>query len=178
MKKLLSILILVICSVAAYSQVRPDSLRMPINKDGAVEISEVVVVKDKKTSDLFSSALQFVAENYNSPSTVTKLSDKASGKLLISTFFIVNENFHIKCMLEIDVKDGRYKYKFKDFTYQVVIESLTDDLAPKETIFDPVFPNKHYSDPETYTRLANGTLDHIKVLINRLKITMSKTDSF
>ena len=161
----------------AFSQEKADSLRMP-SKDGKVEISEVVIVKGKKSNDLFSNALLFVAENYNSPQNITKLSDRAAGKLLINTNFIVDKYFHIKSILEVDVKDGKYRYVFKDFTYQVVVESLKGDLAPKEQVFDTIFPSKNYKDPNVYTKLANGTLDGINLLITNLKKTMSKNDSF
>jgi ABC-type oligopeptide transport system substrate-binding subunit len=169
---------LILGTVLAHAQVKPDSLRMPTNQQGMVEVSEVVLVKGKKADDIFGNALQFIAENYDTPSAVTKLSDRSSGKILVSTFFIVDQNFHIRCTLEIDSKDGKYRYKFKDFTYQVVIEGLDGDLAPKEKIFDPIFPSNNYKNPETYTKLANGTLDKINSLIKNLKRTIDKNDSF
>ncbi|AMQ00974.1 hypothetical protein AY601_4123 [Pedobacter cryoconitis] len=171
------IILMMMFSCSSFSQEKPDSLRMP-SKDGRVEISEVIIVNNKKSAELFSDALLFIAENYNSPQTVTRLSDRTSGKLLVNTFFVVSDYFHIKCILELDIKDGKYKYVFKDFTYQVVVESLKGDLAPKAQAFDTVFPSKNYKDPNVYTKLAIGTLDSINLLITNLKKTMSKNDSF
>lgn len=176
MKNLIIIPLIFITSLA-FSQEKADSLRMP-TKNGKVEISEVVTLKDRKAGELFTNALLFVAEEYYNPQKVTKLSDRVAGKILISTNFAVEKYFQIRCMLELDVKDGKYRYVFKDFTYQVVTNSLTGDLAPKEKVFDTVFPNENYKDPNVYTKLAKGTLDGINLIINSLKKTMSKNDSF
>lgn len=174
MKRLL--LLMMLLPFFGFSQ-KLDSLRMPLNNDGKVEFMEVVELKNSKSNDLFNNAIQFIAENYNSPETVTKLSDRTAGKLIVNTFFIIDKNHHINCVLQIDVKDGRYRYVFRDFTHQVVIPSLTGSLAPPEREFYKVFPNEYYNI-ETGTIIGNGTKNKIKSLTDKLKLTMAKKDNF
>ncbi len=172
---MLLIMLLLPCLVKAQNKL--DSLRMPLNNEGRVEFSGIVELKGYKSNDLFNNAIQYVSETFTSPDKVTMLSDRIAGKLIVNAFFTVNTSHHINCVLQIDVKDGKYRYTFRDFTHQVVIPTLTGSLAPPMRDFYTVFPNEFY-DIDEGSRIGNGTKDKIQYLTDRLRTTMAKSNDF
>lgn len=174
MKKII-LFILVLFPVFAFCQEDERVFNMPSN-NGKVEISEVVEVEGLDANQLFGNALTFVALTYNSPSTVTLMSDRETGKIIVKNYFVYDA-WHINSVLHIDVKDGRYRYSFKDFTYQVVIDGLEGDLAPPVRVFDTSFPSENYKY-EVGSRFGQATIDKIDFLANKLKETMAESNSF
>lgn len=87
--------------------------------NGKYTISEVVQVKDKKSSDLFANALIWVNKSFYSPKTVIQTKDKELGLITIKSIipFTTETSSNPnewdqwrEFSMSIYVKDGRYKY--------------------------------------------------------------------
>ncbi len=103
-----------------------DSLPVPM-KENSIYYEEVVNVDSLlKQNDLFSRAKLWVAQNYVTTANYNpiQLEDKDNGIIIIrisfgftSSFFIHEYHVTVHCIGKIQVKDGRYRYTFSDFTY-------------------------------------------------------------
>lgn len=87
--------------------------------NGKYTISEVVQIKDKKSSDLFANALIWVNKSFYSPKTVIQTKDKELGLITIKSIvpFTSETSSNPKDWsqwrefdMSVQVKDGRYKY--------------------------------------------------------------------
>lgn len=87
--------------------------------NGKYTISDVVQVKDKKSSDLYMNALLWVNKSFNNPKTVIQTKDKELGLITIKSIvpYITEKSSNPKDWdqwrefnMSIYVKDGRYKY--------------------------------------------------------------------
>ena len=103
-----------------------DNFPVPL-KDNSIYYEEVVNVDSLlKQNDLFSRAKLWVAQRYVTTATYNpiQLEDKDNGIIIIrisfgftSSFFIHEYHVTVHCVGKIQVKDGRYRYTFSDFTY-------------------------------------------------------------
>ena len=163
MKKLLISLIISTFSFSVFSQTiepitKPATMNLPNSitsggqtnrgfyetilsyKDGIAHFSEVVEVKDAKAIDLYVNAVKWINQTFENPQKIIQTNDKELGLLTIKP--TINQDLsYISFTMDIQVKDGRYKYDI----YNMVI-SYNQRYLPNT-------PSKTY---EEYIKTSNG----------------------
>lgn len=107
------------------------SIQFPINENGEVEYTNVVQVNDVDQNELFSRAKEWFAISFKSAQNVLQMDDRTAGKLigkgLISAYGVVMNKpvdaGYIDFIVEIQVKDGRFKYSFHSIRHRFPIGS-------------------------------------------------------
>lgn len=174
MKKILLALLFAPFLVQGQSN-EADSLKypnvlLPKSAEGKLEYSEVVTVADQKSDVLYSNAQQFILDVFEYPKEVIQLSDKESGKIVFKCL-IKTPLHNVRCVGQIDIKDGRYRYTFRDFTSQ-----LNFVKTDEPSIFNP--ERSKFESRKSWFGLAYPTDRDIKKLITLLKDRMSKSDKW
>jgi hypothetical protein len=98
---------------------------LPLNSAGKIEYTETVRVDSLNGQQLYSRAKQFFANTFVSTRNVTQLSDD-DGKTIVIKYVIpitvVSMGFKqpaiVHVTLNLQTKDGRYRYSFSDFTWE------------------------------------------------------------
>ena len=78
---------------------------------------ETVIQSPKGKSQIFNSAMEWVALKYVSANDVIQLSNQETGKIICKGNFVISSAFntgYIKHTLVIDIKEGRYKLRFSN----------------------------------------------------------------
>jgi hypothetical protein len=132
------ILILVFTSSVCLGQIPP------MGENGKFTYTEVIQVPEASKAELYLRAKEWVASHYPSASNIT-MDDKEAGKIVVKGNFpisLIGNKQLIDNTLTLEVKDGRYKYTFTDFT---ITGSSVDhwalerkDLAMKKSIYSSV----------------------------------------
>lgn len=105
------------------------AVTLPLNEAGEIEYSEVVQVSDVAANELFVRAKEWIALTFNSANHVIQMDDKEAGKLIgkgrseIFTSHPYSENRivsygHIDYTIEIQTKEGRYKYVISGISHE------------------------------------------------------------
>lgn len=97
-------------------------MNLPI-KDGKIYYEGVVEVAGKTKNQLYASAKNFLLEAFVSSKAVIESEDKEDGNIsgkginpvLLKLNFMYNGNFADEMIIQIDCKDGKYRYRFYDF---------------------------------------------------------------
>ncbi|AIM38285.1 hypothetical protein KO02_17535 [Sphingobacterium sp. ML3W] len=118
MKKIFLLLLMLPLFTKAQKVV--DRVTMP-TKDGSVFYEEVVSVDSNLVKNvLYIRALKWFADNFNDSNEVKQVEDKENGKIVGSGIFESRKNVltggfdRISFMIDITVKDGRYRVQFYD----------------------------------------------------------------
>jgi hypothetical protein len=184
MKKLLMLLVAV-SPIISMGQI------LPIDSEtGEVVFTEVVSVTDSSTKaiDLFYRAQEFLVDAFKSADNVTQLANEESGKIIVKGNYEITaprkvlgsiQNFSIGTVsfrLDLEVRDGRYRYSFSDFfhtTSTISGGNLKDEL-PDESVR---LMTKDYGQDQlsNWDRIKIGTNTIITDLITRLKDKMDVT---
>ena len=105
---------------------------LPIDeKTGQITYSDVVQADDIGKDVLYARAKEWFALSFKSAQNVIQLDDNENGKLIgkasfgvdITTLAKVNAGY-VLFTVEIQVKDGRYKYIFSDFWHEAGTSSV------------------------------------------------------
>ncbi len=130
-------------------------LELPLNDEKKIEFFEIIEVPGKTQSQLFSTAKQWIAENYKSAKDVIQLDDKEAGKLIVKGFgqYHTEQNrayvgyyFDLWHTIKIFCKEGKVRFAITDLVEQVEINSdfylfdmeslIIDDLYKKNGKFN------------------------------------------
>lgn len=123
MKKLI-LLILIITPLNLKAQQRNFKDIFPWQGDKII-YTEIIKTDDFSKNELYLRARKWVYNTYNSGKDVVQLDDKENGQITGRAMFeTVQPNFllgpisvDVTYHFDIETKDGRYKYEFKDITY-------------------------------------------------------------
>lgn len=121
--------ILTVCTINLFSQ----ETSFPVDANtGRLLYSEVVRVDSVNSQELYVRAHSWIARSFNSASNVIQLDDKAAGMIVVKGVFAVKDNVVNPTMmdvslsgtvdftLEIQTRDGRYKYIITDLVFKLL----------------------------------------------------------
>lgn len=114
MRNLLFFLLL-ISSNSVFSQ----NVVLPRNKEtNMIEYTELVKVDSMiSQNDLYLKAKEWMARTFNSAKEVIQMDDKDAGIIIGKGNFLEGKACRINFTLKIQVKNGRFKYWFSDFSH-------------------------------------------------------------
>jgi hypothetical protein len=178
MKKLTILFsIIVLTSLNTFSQ----NKKFPIDsRTGKITYAEVVNVDSVSSKVLYLRAKEWFVHSFNSAQNVIQLDDKESGKIIGKGLFNVrtvtlgdHDAGNVKFTIEIQVKDGRYKFIITDVWHEAGATKIVTpgDLTLEKTgggLFTMGMPN--------WTGIKDQTDKNILLMIESLKKEMSKKD--
>jgi hypothetical protein len=146
--KLKFIIIILLFSVNSFSQ---DYLLdiLPLD-NGNVKYTGVVKVDGVNKKELYSRAKKWVVLSYKSANDVIQLDEKEDGIIIGKGNFGINyysRNPIIKHTIQIEIKDGRYKYTVSNFIYSDIkdssfsIEKFPKSWAGKKKLYRTIDEN-------------------------------------
>lgn len=146
---------------------------IPKNTDGKYEYTEVVNVDSASAEKLYSNAKLFMVDAFKSAKDVTQLNDEASktvagtGAIKIVLHGTTGAQY-VSFKINIQCKDGRYKYDFSNFQYDLVYygDDHLFDLEDAKRI-------KRNMVGKQYQQAMQQVSDGMKDLIADLKKHMS-----
>jgi len=146
---------------------------IPQNADGKYEYSEVVNVDSVSAEKLYSNAKLFIVDAFKSGKDVTQLNDEIS-KTVAGTGAIkiilkgTTGTQYVSFKINIQCKDGRYKYDFSNFQYDLVYygEDHFFDLEDAKRI-------KRNMVGKQYEHAMQQVSESMKALIEKLKTQMA-----
>lgn len=157
--------------------------KLPINKEGIVEYSEVVTTDSVNAGTLYSRARLFVANAFNSASDVTKLED--GNTTTIVTKALMPRNFinplnkshggRVAFKFTIQCKDGRYRYSVTDFVHEDRINSSFTGGALEN---DKPACGGLYMPRKSWEKIKTETAAHAERFIAEMKATMKGSAGF
>jgi hypothetical protein len=176
MKKvmLLTIVSLMVFSIDNYGQ---DAPKFPIDEQsGKIVYTEVVNIDSTSRSELYLRAKTWFVHNFNSANNVIQLDDKESGKLIGNALFDVrlslmskqNAGF-VRFLVEIQVKDGRYKYTFTDFWHEA---GTTDIATPGDLTLKEPGGGIMSMGIKNWNGIKSQTISTVTSMILSLKLAM------
>jgi hypothetical protein len=168
-----------------------NTTNFPLNEAGEIEYTEVVQVDGVSANELYVRAKEWLALTFVSSKSVIQLEDKEAGKIIgkgISEIFAspfsgerTYSYGYIEFTLEIQVKEGRCKYKISNISHDFgeqsnglggSMVSLRDLLAEPKPSLGLVVPNK-----KMWGIIRNASDKEIKGIINSFKEKItSKSD--
>jgi hypothetical protein len=134
MKKLLFLMsAMLVLTLTSFSQTQQINI-FPLNENGEIVYSGVVNVDSVNSKELYVRAHTWFANTFKSAQSVIQLDDKEAGKIIGKGFIQVITPIKPKAKniligdvyftLEIQTKDGKYKYDFTNFSYK---NDISDD---------------------------------------------------
>ncbi|WP_256013101.1 DUF4468 domain-containing protein [Desertivirga xinjiangensis] len=183
MKKLI-LLSLIVFPILAFCQGKKDRtpIVIPI-KDGKIFYEQIVTVDSASKSDLYDKSRKWLAEAFNDSKEVIKVDNKESGNIVGSGIFdIVTNTFfgsasRISFMIDITIKDSKYRAQVYQFSYRLLNNQYaTDKFSPLEPVWKK-FNEGNSMTPNDDRRLFKGIDDKIKALLEDLKISMTKVSN-
>lgn len=113
-------------------------------ENGKVVYTEVIKIDDLSKSDLYKRAKKWVVLNYKSANDVIQLDDKEDGIIIAKGTFGIRyytRNPKIEHTLQIETKNGRFKYTISNFIYNdnqgytFFIENFPKGWAGKKKLY-------------------------------------------
>jgi hypothetical protein len=105
----------------------------PINEKGEVVYTEIVKIDSTDSKELYVKAHEWFANTFNSAQNVVQLDDKDAGTIIGKGVFEFDETVMVVWVnftIEIQTKDGKYKYTLSNFIYKGYrIEEITFDTS-------------------------------------------------
>lgn len=170
MKNLLTVIFLHGISIGMNAQI------LPLNEFGKVEYTEVVKIDSTTQNLLFSSAQKWFVETFKNAKDVIQVENRENGEIIgKGTFHIQTNRFGysaiglgvVRFQVQVDVKDGRYKYSFSNFIH----------VGDKPQIYDCGCLDDEKPDAcskKIFAEVKEKTDVQIKLLIESLKISMNR----
>lgn len=117
----------------------PELIQVPVNSDGKIYYEGVVKVDSTiKQADLYRKGREWFVNTYVDAKEVLQLDDKADGKLMGKgvykySFFngLNSSSVTMGFTLNLDVKDGRYRYRIYNFNGTNKNQSALDGLSSR-----------------------------------------------
>lgn len=179
MKRLIFFSFFVPCISLAQSRPDIDSL--------AFNFSEVVKTDSLTAKELFSNAKLFIARAFKSAKAVTQLEDPESNTLVVKGILVVPlkklpygfsymESFTTPLILEIQAKDGRYKYTMNEFYVKdnAVYEGY--NLSSPYTKQKGEIGQRQHK--ELWTKMKQSAFDIVTAFIAGMKKQMAAKNDF
>jgi hypothetical protein len=137
MKKLILLLLVIspFITLTSFSQMdKTTSINnFPINEKGEVVYTEIVKIDSTDSKELYVKAHEWFANTFNSAQNVVQLDDKDAGTIIGKGVFEFDETVMVVWVnftIEIQTKDGKYKYTLSNFIYKGYrIEEITFDTS-------------------------------------------------
>ncbi|MGY6648328.1 DUF4468 domain-containing protein [Wenyingzhuangia sp. IMCC45574] len=133
MKRIIYLLILITFSIKSFSQEKLLDI-LPI-ENGNVVYTEVIKVENINKKELYNRAKKWVVLKYKSANDVIQLDDKEDGIIIGKGNFGIkyySRKPTIEHTIQIETKDGRYKYTVSSFIYSdVQNDTFTIEKFPK-----------------------------------------------
>lgn len=164
--------------------------RLPVStKNGSIHYEEVVTADSKlNQQNLFRKAKQWIAQNYVTTSNYNpiQLDDVDNGVIIGRIFFKFSTQFFIHQMdytvfsvMKLQVKDGKYKYTFTDFTYVASGTNRHYEVATPESCDGWIYQhNQRHPSSGSYTKALIGLDNGIKSVIASLQQSLNESDDF
>jgi len=148
MKKIILIALLALLCVSVKAQDKDTvGLKLPI-KDGRLIYEGIIDAPNKSKMDLYNNARQWFVDYFKSSKDVIQNEDKDQGRIIGKGIILVpwktvasNGFYDDKITIQIDVKDGKYRYRIYDMiiTYPAIYNSVTGttpswDFTPEDMI--------------------------------------------
>ncbi|QUB67668.1 DUF4468 domain-containing protein [Prevotella melaninogenica] len=111
MKKVLFTFVFLLSTVSGFAQEVLQNCKMDTTTDKLTLIGVDSVV-NVSAADLYLRAITWISKTYKNPDAVIKSRDKEAGIIVLSGFTI---NDDTKSRLELQFKDGRYRWTLTDF---------------------------------------------------------------
>lgn len=166
-----------------------ESLPVPVKDRYSIYYEQVVEVDGNfKQGALFNRTKQWVAQNYVATALYNpiQLEDKENGIIIVriyfkysTQFFIHQADYTVHCIGKIQVKDGKYKYTFSDFTY--VCSSTNKHYEVKEPrSCDNLIHQHEVRNPSSgsYTKALHGLDKGMKKIIASLHKSLIEPKDF
>lgn len=158
--------LLLICfalfSLTAFSQDTQTTAKTFPVKDGKVLYEGVVEVSGKTKDQLYKNAKKWFVDAFRSSKDVIQSDDKDGGQIIGKGWFYstnTTEKYRIQTTIQVDCKDGRYRYRIYDIATTVDGKTESDPNAKYLVNVTAEFWN------EKLTKENNGFSKKQKVLI-------------
>lgn len=155
--------------------------KFPIDSlTGKIRYSDVINVENASSNELYLRAKAWFAHSFNSAQNVIQFDDKESGKIIGKGLFSVrtvtlgsHDAGNIKFTIEIQVKDGKYKYIITDIWHEPGSSSI---VSPGDLTLEKPGGGIMTMGMQNWKGIKSQTDNKINNLIDSLKIAMSKKD--
>lgn len=190
MKKLLIIALLII-PIFGFAQKDTIGLNLPM-KEGKIVFENVIEIPNKSKMDLYNNAKQWFVDYFRSSKDVIQNEDKDQGRIIgkgiifIKLKALVTQTYDDKITIQIDCKDGKYRYRIYDMigTVPAQYNSLVGHISASD------FTGEELIGKLTGTGKAQFTKNQCRKLLESInnethstiaslqKAMNEKTDSF
>lgn len=190
MKTTLTVLLAFLC-LNSFAQ----KVQLPLNADSLIEYQQVVKLDSTYGYQLlYKSAKKWFVHNFKSAKSVIQSEDQTNGIFLAKasieihqTVFSLVENPIADFIIQIDIKQGKYRYKFNSFTLEQKVMNTVNatDLSDfnmkylHNKLYKPALQSKKSFDKRMNSTLTDFN-NQMKLLIANLDIEMreGKSDDF
>jgi len=158
----------------------------PLDEKGEIVYSEVVKVDSIKSNELYVRAHEWFANTFKSAKAVIQLDDKEAGKIIgkgdIEADIINHQTGLMKYSVggliyftvEIQTKDGKYKYSFSNLIRKNENDYEIDFMTiPASTPMPGLYPKQLDRDRKFYSDVRNDMNKKILNIIDGLKKSMN-----
>ncbi|GAB2528122.1 DUF4468 domain-containing protein [Rufibacter soli] len=158
-------------------------------KDGVITYEGVVDMGESKSKDiLYKAARQWFVETYKDANAVLQMDDKADGKLIgkgLHPYSFVNgvniSEVKLSFIVNIDVKDGKYRYKLYSFSGENKNSSLLSSTAAPSVYkinYDEEYKLlKEGKRPGYRGKIVSGLHNEAEAIIASLNSAMKKAEA-
>ncbi|MCU0472967.1 MAG: DUF4468 domain-containing protein [Bacteroidales bacterium] len=175
--KRITFLIIVTLILVANNILAQDSPTLPIDeKTGKIVYSEVVNVDSTSISELYLRAKTWFVHNFNSANNVIQLDDKELGKIIGKGLFDVRLSAmskqsagYVRFLVDIQVKEGRYKYTFTDFRHE---PGTTNIVTPGDLTLKEPGGGLMTMGAKNWNGIKSQTISTVTSMIENLKLAM------
>jgi hypothetical protein len=140
MKRILLITFFITVSISSYAQIDTVGLHIPI-KDNRVVYEQVIEIPERTKPELLNNAKQWFVDFFKDSKNVIQNEDKNQGRIVGIGYIFNQEKIYDKLTIQIDCKNGKYRYKIYDMTgiipahYNVWVGNVREsDFTPEELI--------------------------------------------
>ncbi len=116
--------------ICCFSQQDTIGLNLPLI-EGKVVYESVVLAPDKSSAELYKNAKQWFVDYFNSSKAVIQSEDKSEGRIAGKGIVVVDwktsgiiVKYNNRLTIQLDVKEGRYRYRF----YDMILSTEAVDL--------------------------------------------------
>jgi len=177
--KIMKNILFIIISVIILIQVKAQDKHLNVLPlvDGKITYTDVVKVDSVSKDELYNRAKRWFVDNYNSSKDVIQLDDKENGEIIAKGFFeefwqvtaYSGMNVNVWQKIQIQIKDGRYKYEITDFRIKYFVSASQYTAA---TNIDNSLEEWNIKRVKNCQRILVKIDDYIKSLILSLDLAM------
>lgn len=193
LKHLLSLLLVFSAFTSVCAQKSVELVEVPVNSEGRIYYEGVVKVDSTmKQTDLYRKGREWFVNTYVDAKEVLQLDDKADGKLMGKgvykySFFngLNSSDVTMGFTLNLDVKDGRYRYRIYNFSGTNKNQSALDGLSSRPSgpsyiklDYDQTYADYKAGKRAKYNGKVTTGMDHqVKGIIASLEKAMRASTS-